>query len=73
LFAVPPVRYLPRFLKPTRRERAEKVRKCDVFTKYGDKARALLDALLDRKATEWRREQDRCLREIENHQSANES
>ncbi|MEM9406754.1 MAG: DEAD/DEAH box helicase family protein [Acidobacteriota bacterium] len=32
----------------TRRERAEQVRKRDVFTKYGDKARAVLDALLDK-------------------------
>ena len=30
----------------TRRERAEHVRKRDIFTKYGDKARAVLDALL---------------------------
>jgi type I restriction enzyme R subunit len=36
------------FDKPplTRRERAENVRKRDVFTKYGDQARAVLDALL---------------------------
>ena len=30
----------------TRRERAESVRKRDVFTRYGDKARAVLEALL---------------------------
>jgi type I restriction enzyme R subunit len=38
------------FDKPplTRRERAEKVRKRDIFTKYGGKARAVLDALLDK-------------------------
>ena len=34
----------------TRRERAENVRKRDVFTKYGDTARAVLDALLDKYA-----------------------
>ena len=34
----------------TRRERAEKVRERDVFTKYAGKARALLDALLDKYA-----------------------
>jgi type I restriction enzyme R subunit len=32
----------------TRRERAEKARKRDVFTKYGEKARAVLDALLQK-------------------------
>ena len=32
----------------TRRERAENVRKRDVFTKYGEQARAVLDALLDK-------------------------
>lgn len=36
----------------TRRERAEHVRKRDVFTKYGPQARAVLDALLDKYATE---------------------
>lgn len=36
----------------TRRERAEKVKKRDVFTKYGDRARAVLDALLDKYADE---------------------
>ncbi len=38
------------FDKPplTRRERAEKVRKRDIFTQYGGKARAVLDALLDK-------------------------
>jgi type I restriction enzyme R subunit len=36
----------------TRRERAEKVKKRDVFTKYGDKARAVLDALLAKYADE---------------------
>ena len=30
----------------TRRERADNVRKRDVFTKYGPQARAVLDALL---------------------------
>ena len=34
----------------TRRERAENVRKRDVFTRYGDTARAVLDALLDKYA-----------------------
>ena len=37
---------------PTRRERAEQVRKRDVFTKYGPQARAVLDALLDKYASE---------------------
>ncbi len=32
----------------TRRERAEKVRKRDVFTKYGEPARAVLEALLQK-------------------------
>ena len=32
----------------TRQERAAQVRKRDVFTKYGEKARAVLDALLDK-------------------------
>ncbi len=32
----------------TRRERAAQVRKRDLFTKYGEKARAVLDALLDK-------------------------
>jgi type I restriction enzyme R subunit len=36
----------------TRRERAEQVRKRDVFTKYGAQARAVLDALLDKYASE---------------------
>ncbi len=36
----------------TRRERAENVRKRDVFTKYGDAARAVLDALLAKYADE---------------------
>ncbi len=36
----------------TRRERAENVKKRDVFTKYGDQARAVLDALLDKYADE---------------------
>lgn len=36
----------------TRRERAEQVRKRDVFTKYGQQARAVLDALLEKYATE---------------------
>ncbi len=36
----------------TRRERAEKVRKSDVFTVYGSQARAVLDALLDKYADE---------------------
>ena len=34
----------------TRRERADKVRKRDIFAKYGEKARAVLDALLDKYA-----------------------
>jgi type I restriction enzyme R subunit len=34
----------------TRRERAEKVRKRNLFTKYGDKARSVLEALLDKYA-----------------------
>jgi len=34
----------------TRRERAEKVRKRNVFGKYGDKARAVLEALLEKYA-----------------------
>jgi type I restriction enzyme R subunit len=36
----------------TRRERVENVRKRDVFTKYGEQARAVLDALLDKYADE---------------------
>lgn len=32
----------------TRRERAENVRKQDVFTKYGEQARAVLEALLQK-------------------------
>ena len=36
----------------TRRERAENVKKRDVFTKYGRQARAVLDALLDKYADE---------------------
>ena len=32
----------------TRRERAENVRKRDVFTKYGPQARAVLEALLEK-------------------------
>lgn len=36
----------------TRRERAEQVRKRDVFTKYGAQARAVLNALLDKYASE---------------------
>ena len=36
----------------TRRERAEHVKKRDVFAKYGDKARAVLDALLAKYADE---------------------
>jgi type I restriction enzyme R subunit len=34
----------------TRRERAEKVKKRDVFTQYGEQARAVLSALLDKYA-----------------------
>ena len=34
----------------TRKERAENVRKRNYWTKYGDKARAVLDALLDKYA-----------------------
>lgn len=36
----------------TRRERAQHVRKRDVFTKYGPQARAVLDALLDKYSDE---------------------
>lgn len=36
----------------TRRERAEQVKKRNYFTKYGDKARAVLEALLDKYADE---------------------
>ena len=36
----------------TRRERAENVRKRNYFTKYGEQARAVLDALLDKYADE---------------------
>ncbi len=36
----------------TRRERAENVRKRDVFTKYGEQARAVLNGLLDKYADE---------------------
>ena len=36
----------------TRRERAENVKKRDVFNKYGDQARAVLDALLNKYADE---------------------
>ena len=36
----------------TRRERAENVKKHDVFTEYGEQARAVLDALLDKYADE---------------------
>ncbi len=36
----------------SRRDRAENVRKRDYFTKYGDQARAVLDALLDKYADE---------------------
>ncbi|MBD3315927.1 MAG: DEAD/DEAH box helicase [Chitinivibrionales bacterium] len=36
----------------SRRERAENVRKRNYFTRYGEKARAVLDALLDKYATE---------------------
>ena len=36
----------------TRRERAENVKKRDIFTKYGDQARAVLDALLAKYADE---------------------
>jgi len=36
----------------TRRERAENVKKRDVFAKYGDRARAVLDALLEKYADE---------------------
>ena len=36
----------------TRRERAESVKKRDVFTRYGAQARAVLDALLDKYADE---------------------
>src|SRR5262249_44133717 len=36
----------------TRKERAENVRKRNYFTKYGEQARAVLDALLDKSADE---------------------
>ena len=36
----------------TRRERAENVKKRDVFTKYGEQAKAVLDALLAKYADE---------------------
>lgn len=36
----------------TRRERAERVKKRNYFTKYGDRARAVLDALLDKYSDE---------------------
>ena len=36
----------------TRRERADQVRKRDYFTRYGDQARAVLEALLDKYADE---------------------
>ena len=36
----------------TRRERADKVRKRNAFTKYGEQARAVVDALLDKYADE---------------------
>ena len=36
----------------TRRERAENVRKRDYFTKYGEQAQAVLDALLEKYADE---------------------
>jgi type I restriction enzyme R subunit len=36
----------------TRRERAEKVKKRNYFTKYGEKARIVIDALLDKYASE---------------------
>jgi type I restriction enzyme R subunit len=36
----------------TRRERAENVKKRDVFTKYGSQARAVLDALLEKYSDE---------------------
>ena len=36
----------------TRRERAENVRKRNYFTKYGEQARAVLEALLDKYADE---------------------
>ena len=36
----------------SRRERAENVKKRDVFTRYGEQARAVLDALLDKYADE---------------------
>ncbi|MDA7657680.1 restriction endonuclease, partial [Verrucomicrobia bacterium] len=36
----------------TRRERADNVKKRDYFTKYGDQARAVLEALLEKYADE---------------------
>ena len=37
---------------PTRRDRANKVRKRDYFTKYGEQARLVLDSWLDQYADE---------------------
>jgi type I restriction enzyme, R subunit len=45
----------------TRKERADKVKKRDVFTKYGEQARKVLDALLDKYA-------DQGISQIENMQ-----
>ena len=47
----------------TRRERAENVRKRNYFTKYGEQARAVLDALLDKYA-------DEGIADIERHRRA---
>jgi type I restriction enzyme R subunit len=44
----------------TRRERANRVRKRDVFSKYGDQARAVLEALLEKYA-------DHGISDIEDH------
>lgn len=48
----------------TRRERAEEVKKRNYFTKYGDQARAVLEALLEKYANEGIRtiEQAKVLR-----------
>ena len=37
----------------TRKERAENVKKRNYFTKYGDKAQAVINALLDKYSDEW--------------------
>ena len=67
---------LPRRLRPAAahpRERAENVRKRNVFAKYGDKARAVLDALLDKYADDGideRRDRSRSSRSTHSPASA---